>query len=726
MGEGSRRGRADVIRGSTARFSARYALAFGAVLGLWFLGTAWLAPRVIADMYHGRSLPILNRIIEGASEHPLQEYLDSWSALSGSFTAWLIVAGILLYGILLFRLPSRARELAREIGGRAASSDPIARRLTTHDVGWLVVWSGLLTATVELLQISRHVLLGRWIPPVFGVHERYAWLTPVAYLMVFSLVGALVLSVRRLKPEWMELRGACFLFGLGILWMVFRAWPVGMHDAAAALLAAGIAWNTSRLAPAYPEGARLTIRRTTAWLAVILVAVSVALPLSSTLSERRALAGLPMPRTGAPNVLLVILDTVRAQSLGLHGYDRPTSPNLDAWAERGVLFERAIATSPWTLPSHATLFTGRYPNELSADWQAPLDRTHATLAEVLSARGFVTAGFVANLIYCTRASGLARGFLHYDDAHLTPWSLLNAADLSRGLATWARTRAGNRQTMIRKTAEDVNGAFLNWLSRLDGRRPFFAFLNYFDAHDPYLPPTPFDRRFTPETGLYWLDDRGEYSTEELTALRDSYDNSLAYLDEQLGRLFAELERRGVLANTLVIVTSDHGEEFGEHAAVGHGKSLYATLLHVPMLVSYPGHVPEGVRVAEPVSLRDLPATVLDLAGPSDGPGLPGTSLAHRWDPAGGLDTDIGDSSPAVAELTGRSFRGAATLHISAEDKQSIVEGSLQYILSEQGREELYDLSSDPWEQVDLIPTEPGRSAAAALRARLLAAVGRTP
>ena len=205
-----------------------------------------------------------------------------------------------------------------------------------------------------------------------------------------------------------------------------------------------------------------------------------------------------------------MLDTVAAEHLSLHGYKRPTSPTIDELAARGIRFDRAQATSSWTLPSHASMFTGRWPHELSAGWLTPLDGTYPTLAEFLGSRGYATAGFVANYSYCASDSGLARGFAAYQDyifPRLTAFKTAALVDRSvDGLQAVERfledrldidifEGAGERLWRLfnadRKEAAVVNREFLDWLSRRrQPERPFFAFLNYFDAHSPYeLPAT---------------------------------------------------------------------------------------------------------------------------------------------------------------------------------------------------------------------------------------------
>ena len=176
---------------------------------------------------------------------------------------------------------------------------------------------------------------------------------------------------------------------------------------------------------------------------------------------------------------------------------------------------------------------------------------------------------------------------------------------------------------------------------------------------------------------------------------DAYDGSIAYLDDQLGRLLERLEDRGTLENTIVIVTSDHGEEFGEHGTMFHGHSLYMPLLHVPLVISYPPRVPAR-RIYRPVSLRDIPATILDLLRSADKSRVPGGSLVPSWS-----DGDDTGSGSAVLSEVKRNPRTPRSFPVHKGDMQSLVYGNMHYIRNGDGREELYDLASDPWEESDL-------------------------
>ena len=316
-----------------------------------------------------------------------------------------------------------------------------------------------------------------------------------------------------------------------------------------------------------------------------------------------------------------MLDTVGAEHLGLYGYSRSTSRSIDELAARGIRFDQAQSASSWTLPSHASMFTGRWPHELSAGWFTPLDGTFPTLAEVVGSHGYATAGFIANTWYCARDSGLGRGFTHYRDFRFPRLTALTTAVLvdrpleglqtiERFLEDWLdldlfRPAVDQLYWLLkssRKEAATVDHEFLDWLShRTQPDRPFFAFLNFYDAHYPYELPEEGIHRFggkarnERETAVIrdWprVIQNGA-SPAQVAIGRDAYDDCVANLDEHLGRLIDELERRRVLERTWVIVTADHGESFGENPGVfWHGTSLYQAQLHVPLVIVPPAGGP---------------------------------------------------------------------------------------------------------------------------------------
>ncbi|NIT60065.1 MAG: sulfatase-like hydrolase/transferase, partial [Aliifodinibius sp.] len=458
-------------------------------------------------------------------------------------------------------------------------------------------------------------------------------------------------------------------------------------------------------------GFKLMVRRTTPLVVILTVSLGLGVYLWKVLPEHRIISELPPAKPDAPNVLLLVLDTVRAQSLSVYGYNRSTTPVLEQFSKEGICFEQAFSTSPWTLPSHGTMFTGRFPHELFTASDTPLNpRTpirvsYPTLAEVLSEHGYLTAGFVANLSYCTYAHGLHRGFAHYEDYRVSVPELFRSSRLTFWLAIkiW-----GNPEVADRKKAAEVNRAFLNWLDRQNGRS-FFAFLNYFDAHDPYIPPKPFDREFgvdKPKDPFVRFTHK--YKAHEIQALQDAYDGCIASLDHEIGLLLDDLRERGVLENTLVIITSDHGEQFGEHGLMYHVNSLYRPLLHVPLFISFPKRVPAGKRVKETVSLRDLPATVMDLLELKGEDWFPGNSLARCWKD---VDHDlkhkeemqfaeivVGQKKPEWCPESWPVSRGRMTALLGL---------GYHYIQNGDGSEELYDIDEDPKEERNLANSEDG-------------------
>ena len=271
------------------------------------------------------------------------------------------------------------------------------------------------------------------------------------------------------------------------------------------------------------------------------------------------------------------------------------------------------------------------------------------LAEYLGSHGYATAGLVANTSYCSRETGLDHGFTYYEDYLLEKHAFLRTAALVEGAlqtldSIGTHTRAGPihylqdlAQSLVRndgkRDAASINRGFLNWLARrTESEHPFFAFLNYYDAHAPYRLPQGATHRFgrKPRTQdeLQIVNDRWDLVDKQtlprhyLTLGRDAYDNCLAYLDEQLGNLVSELQRRGVLDRTLVVITSDHGEGLGEHDLFDHGESLYSNEIRVPLVVLFPSMTAAGSIVKSAVSLRDLPATIVELVGLNAGAAFP--------------------------------------------------------------------------------------------------------
>ena len=408
-------------------------------------------------------------------------------------------------------------------------------------------------------------------------------------------------------------------------------------------------------------------------------AVRLALLLAALACACRA----PDPR---PDVVVIVLDAVRADHLSAYGYARPTTPVIDALANAGVLYRRAISAGTWTVPGHASLLTGRLPTSHGA-YRAPggtnaataLDASVETLAERLSAAGYDTAAFLANHAYLDPAFGLSRGFRVYETENLYP-----AANLVRRVTHWLDHEA---------------------------RRPAFLFLNVLDAHEPYAAPPPYDRLFPGR-----LEHVGDVNAEYLKTGRlpapnvlahcvSQYDGELRYMDDQVGRLLAELRRLGRYDGALIVLTADHGELFGEHGVLGHGTLPWDALVHVPLIVKYP-HASRREIVDRPVSLADVAPTILTMLGL---PPLRDAQGAPLWERSGPVVAEevspTGDVARAVYDDTGHV--------LFAQDN------------GERRQVALYDLGTDPNEEQPL-PVEGAGARLETELASLLAGMARAP
>jgi arylsulfatase A-like enzyme len=358
------------------------------------------------------------------------------------------------------------------------------------------------------------------------------------------------------------------------------------------------------------------------------------------------------------------------------------------------------------------MFTGRYPDRLNATWQEPLDGTYPTLAEVLAEHGWATAGFSANMAYVTRESGLARGFTHFEDYPITPGRMVFVAHMAlRSLVRLNLLSDRGTATIGLKRGSKITDGVLGWLEDRPRDRPFFVFANYMDAHDPYDATGRFKEMYGPEPETFessWIGFR-ERRLARVQAQLDSYDACITYLDDQLGTLLDAMERDGLLENTIIVITSDHGEHFGENGFMRHGTTLYLPAIHVPLVIRAPG-TPAGARIDQQVTTRDLPATILDLAGVSD-ERIVGTSMRDIWN--GG-----GDPGLLFSEVR-QGIRIPQGMPTSNGDLYSIIDGRYHYIRrTDNDGEELYDHVADGGETIDLATTDGADATLEMMRAAL--------
>ena len=633
-----------------------------------------------------------------------------WIVLGVAIIGWALLADPL--GIAGGAQGLGLRELAALVVGMALVSMQLWRGASAASASSCVivwVWIGLLCGLADAGHwaiLRTHDLL-----IVHQTHE-FLWMIPTAYLVMFGALGAVCVIAARVVPHLVTLPVIVLVPTMIAAWSISRIYE-WVDEYAGTALAAGVAVALGRAAAAHPERILKVARWSSAAITVVVLGVGGWTTVSKASDERAALAALPAAREGAPNVLLVVLDTVRADRFGFHGASRDTAPKMDAFSESAVIFDRAIATAPWTLTSHASIFTGRFPYEQNADWITALDNEHPTLAEVMGQDGYVTGGFVANLGYCAPEAGLSRGFAHYEDYATSATVAFCSTSLGREIIK--KTLAPPYYTLLRNSAGEITDRFLRWQEQ-QSDRPFFAFLNYYDPHAIYIAPEPYDTKFgEPDPVLYAIQKRtsrwSDWTPEEAKIMVDAYDGCMAYMDAEIGRMLDELARRGVLDNTLVIITSDHGELLGEHNLQEHQNCLYDPLLHVPLVVRFPGVVPSGERIFKPVSLTDIPATILDVTGFQGNSPIPGHSLAPMWN-----GDPNSERSPAMSSVQ-PTIRQPAHWPSSQGAMSSLYVDDFHYIINwTTEKEELFNLREDPGELTNLIEAQPDQ--AAAMRAAL--------
>lgn len=347
--------------------------------------------------------------------------------------------------------------------------------------------------------------------------------------------------------------------------------------------------------------------------------------------DRAADGGGASTPASAPNVILVVVDTLRADCVGTSpGRPRSLTPNLDRLAESSVVYTNALSTSPWTLPSHASLFTGLYPEMHGVNWgHYALDDRWPVLSELLKSKGYSTFA-ISNNWLLSRENGFARGFDTYietaTDPSLKGWRLALQCGVSRSLVSGLG--------LAPEVAEDAGSTWTNWLvgrrlARRDSSEgPLFLFINYFEPHDPYRPPPRFARReLTSEDrkagrnldqreqylAAHACGRRGVFSLAQIDLMKRLYDVEVAYQDHMIGELLDTLESADLFDNSWLVVMSDHGELFGEWDMVYHTASSHYQLLHIPLIVRPPGGT-DGRRLEAPVQPVDIFVTLLEEAG----------------------------------------------------------------------------------------------------------------
>ncbi|MBK8024293.1 MAG: sulfatase [Chloroflexi bacterium] len=463
-----------------------------------------------------------------------------------------------------------------------------------------------------------------------------------------------------------------------------------------------------------------------------------------------------------PDILFIVLDTLRRDRLSIYGHRQETSPSFDAFADRAALFERAVAPAQWTIPAHGSLFTGLYPGAHGLiQANSVLSEMHLTLAEILRSGGYHTAAFCNNPLVGVLNNGLQRGFDDfYNYATAIPYRPYDhhKSALRRRFTRWFRPyarRMGNAfaqsDTLFRvalnplltpiwskyinfKGSSGVSLGDLNdyWTDKHRGgaEKPLFAFVNLMGAHLPYHPPRDLVERFAPELkgdreafafmrhfnadGAAWAAPPDEpYSELQTRTLNAFYNAEVAYQDMLLGRLLDTLRSSGALDHTVVILLADHGESHGEHAIMGHGFNVYQELVHVPLAMHVPD-MPEGQRIGANISTRRLFHTVLDLAGvpnllDSRDPNadVRGLSLINLLAEGEAVDvensTAFSEAHPPSTFLNVMEHRSPAVIERLRLRfaRRAVYSGDYKLVAEGDRVEGLFNVAQDPAERADL-------------------------
>ncbi|HQU34984.1 MAG TPA: sulfatase [Anaerolineales bacterium] len=574
------------------------------------------------------------------------------------------------------------------------------------------LWFGMITGLVEgmlLYALQRYELLRGQIT-YLGSGPQVLWVAPVFDALFFLLVGVGAAVVAQFLPRKFARPAVffvfCFLASFGWLLVYLSG---RLNPAAPAIRGAGIGYKVSTVIVARENRFARFAQRTFKILAGVTLALFVLVQGGLWVRERVAASNLPQTRGSepTPNILLIVMDTVRADHLSLQGYERETDPTLKRIASEGVMFENAYAASSWTLTSHASLFTGRWPYEHKADGGRYLDETYPTIAEALTERGYRTGAFNGNFETVTSHWGFARGFLHFEDYYQTLPQLAVSSVYGRFMEYYVFHKVFNMEFSIdRRWGPSVNQSALDWIDQ-DDDTPFFAFVNYYDAHAPYISPERAKFSNLPNPGglvnTDWTtaDIYNPKTPEQAQGEIDAYDGGIYYTDQQIDVLLKELESRGKLDNTIVVITSDHGELFGEHGLCEHHNSLYKPVIHVPLIVWYPKSAPQNMRIDTPVSNTFIPAMLLDMLGEPEQTAFRGPPLSQLWaDPAAAADFP-----DPIAEMAESSWVNPHHLSIRG-DMVTVLSPEWQFIAHEFNGIELYNLNDDPDQENNLAGENP--------------------
>lgn len=549
------------------------------------------------------------------------------------------------------------------------------------DIFVIAVWTALIFGLAEGLVLNA----SRANPVLFAPYKLSAhviWVAPLIDIILFLVPAFLLMLLFKIIPEqyrdlFSNLILGFFLF-LGFFAILFA--PKLLHIASVVLLSLGLAIVTFRLTQRRRSELIKSLRRGLVLVPVMILLFAGMVYGYKRLQEDRIVSQLPDAKTDVQNVLIIVMDTVRFDrftSTFMSSTGNSLTPNLNQLAKKGVRYENAWVASTWSLPSQVSILTGLYPHEHSADWpELSLNEDVTTLPEYLSNLGYVTGAFSGNSSWAT-PEYMGRGFTRFNA--YTANDFVRRTSYGRGIDL-ILAKLGFHYSGYGKKAPQIHDEFLDFLADFP-ENPFFGYIVYMDVNQAF-------HKVQLGHG-FW---EQPPTTQEVIK---AYDESLSVLDQQIGDFFLELERKGVLENTLVVITSDHGESFGatdtdDHDPEGHGTSLYPEQSRVPLFIVYPREIEGNQTIDDTVSLRSIAGTITELLNLDNSP-FTGDLLSLNQSPGTIPEPDSGVI--------------LATLNYDKYQVQSVIWDSWLYLKDlnqAEGKEELYNLEADPGAKVNLV------------------------
>ena len=454
-----------------------------------------------------------------------------------------------------------------------------------------------------------------------------------------------------------------------------------------------------------------------------------------------------MSRYQPPSILLLVLDTARARNFSCYGHHRKTTPVIDRLADKHVQYSDAVTASPWTLPSHSTLFTGVYPSvHRTNSLESRLPEDLVTLSQILSDEGYRTVGMASNPWFSSEF-GITRGFDKFFQM-FGPYSTDSYREFSLTLTDDTKSfkqrllHLLHTQTMSDLCKNSLNAGYRmisnrpddgaaeavkKTISLISGPSPFFGFINFLEPHLPYDPPEAYADQFLPQdVDSKAVKSVNQYAptynirnvsmdSQDFDILERLYEGALRYVDDRIGKIFSHLREEEEMDNTMIIIMGDHGENIGDHGLMGHHYSVHQTLLHIPLIIKYPNSDGQGVVVNERVSSIDVPATIAQVLHNSGIPindfmsqqmGEPLTQTAERSDP---IIVEYLNHMPSIGQLKEKCNNPGFDVEKYDRQLWAIFDNNQKVIVDSNGYIELYNVASDPNERNDLADDFPERA-----------------